>query len=75
VSGVVVGLFGDAFGRRRAPLILAGFMTLTGIAFAATDILTAVAFIGGLSTLAGSGRGGWAPVIDNRACRADYPVP
>jgi MFS family permease len=77
VSAVVVGLFGDAFGRRRALLILAGFMTLTGIAFAATDnfvILTAVAFIG-VSVLSPGAAGGWAAVIDNRVCLAEYPVP
>ena len=59
-SAVVVGLFGDAFGRRRALLILAGSMTLTGIAFAATDnfvILITAAFVGSLSALAGSGGG------------------
>ena len=59
-SAFVIGLFGDAFGRRRTLLILSALMTLTGVAFATTEsflILVAVAFVGSFSALAGSGGG------------------
>ena len=57
---VLIGLFGDAFGRRRTLLVLSGLMTLTGVAFATTGtfvVLAAVAFVGSFSALAGSGGG------------------
>lgn len=59
-TAVVIGLFGDASGRRRTLLVLAGLMTVTGVAFATSEtfaVLAAVAFIGSFSALAGSGGG------------------
>ncbi len=60
VSAVVIGLVGDAFGRRRTLIVLSALMTLTGIALAMSDrflILSAAAFLGSFSALAGSGGG------------------
>ena len=60
VSAAVIGLFGDAFGRRRTLLVLSGLMTLTGVTFAHSEtllVLAAVAFLGSFSALAGSGGG------------------
>lgn len=60
VIATVIGLFGDAFGRRRMLLILSTLMALTGIAFATSEsfaVLAAIAFVGSFSPLAGSGGG------------------
>jgi MFS family permease len=59
-TAVVIGLFGDAFGRRRTLLILSGLMTLTGVAFTTSEafvVLAVIAFVGSFSALAGSGGG------------------
>lgn len=60
VTALVIGLFGDALGRRRTLLILSGLMTATGVAFATSEsfvVLAAIAFVGSFSALAGSGGG------------------
>jgi MFS family permease len=60
MSAVVIGLVGDAFGRRRTLIVLSILMTLTGIVLAMSDdflILGAAAFLGSFSALAGSGGG------------------
>ena len=60
VTAIVVGLFGDGYGRRRTLLILSALMTLTGVAFATSEsfaVLAVVAFVGSFSALAGSGGG------------------
>jgi MFS family permease len=60
VTAIVVGLFGDAFGRRRTLLGLSTLMALTGIAFAISEsfvVLASIAFVGSFSALAGSGGG------------------
>lgn len=60
VSAVVIGFLGDALGRRRTLIVLSILMTLTGTVLALTDhfaILSAAAFVGSFSALAGSGGG------------------
>jgi MFS family permease len=60
VSAVVIGLVGDAFGRRRTLIVLSVLMMLTGIVLATSDdflLLGAAAFLGSFSALAGSGGG------------------
>ena len=59
-TSVVVGLVGDAFGRRRTLIVLSALMAVTGVVLAISDrfvILCAAAFVGSFSTLAGSGGG------------------
>jgi len=59
-SALVVGLVGDAIGRRRTLIGLGLLMTLTGITLATSDhflVLAGAAFVGSFSALAGSGGG------------------
>jgi MFS family permease len=59
-SALVVGLVGDAIGRRRTLVGLALLMTVTGVILATSEhfpVLVAAAFIGSFSALAGSGGG------------------
>jgi MFS family permease len=59
-SAVVVGVVGDTVGRRRTLTILSLLMTVTGLVLAVSDhflILSAAAFLGSFSALAGGGGG------------------
>ena len=75
VSAAVVGVVGDTFGRRRTLVVLSVLMGLTGLILATSDdfmILSAAAFLGSFSALAGSG-GGMAPL--EQAILAVYAPP
>jgi MFS family permease len=59
-SAVVVGAVGDALGRRRVLAVFGCLMTVTGVILATSDdflVLSAAAFLGSFSALAGSGGG------------------
>lgn len=59
-SAIVIGAVGDRLGRRRVLTALGALMGLNGVVLALTEhfvILSAAAFLGGFSALAGSGGG------------------